>query len=110
MRKQQVSTAELRAHEKRDAHLARVGGQTHALIGRKGDDTLLEQGVRDGSRCRAPEKWDVHTVEVEVEVGLGVVAVSVVWLYVLSSNEGAPLTKSTPKETDERSRTINATM
>ena len=94
----------------KDAHLARVGGQTHALIGRKGDDTLLEQGFGDGSRCRAPEKWDVHAVEVEVEVGLSVVAVSVVWSYILGGIEGSPLTKSTPKETDERRMTTSATV
>ena len=70
----------------------------------------MEQGVRDGSRCRAPEKWDVHAVKVKVEVGLDVVAVSVVWPYVLSGNEGGLLTKSTPKETDERRTTINATV
>ena len=110
MRKQQVSTAGLRAHEKQDAHLARVGGQTQAHIERQEGDTLLEQGGRYGSRCRAPEKWDVHAVEVEVEVGLDVVAVSVVWPYVLSRNEGSPLTKSTPKETDERRMTTSATV
>ena len=79
-------------------------------IERQGDDILLKQGVRYGSRCRAPEKWDVHAVEVKVEVGLSVVAVSVVWSYVLSGNEGGLLTKSTPKETDERRTTTNATV
>ena len=70
----------------------------------------MEQGVGDGSRRRAPEKWDVHAVEVEVEVGLSVVTVSVVWSYILGGIEGSPLTKSTPKETDERRRTTPATV